>query len=496
MNIWTPTPMKTWPWSMAAVFFLLALVFMGRSLDFSAYAHPDERNKIAQIVEGRYNFHHPLLMLNSVRVFTEAIGKSLDFEFVKLAGRWSSVFFTSFAVMFLVLLSGRLHGRLIGAAAGVFLLSNPHLFDLAHYFKEDPALLFGISLSLIAMLIFSERPGYGAGIFLGLATSCAFSGKYAGALVIPFSIYIVLAASKNRVPDLAAMLAAFAMGCLLINLPAFLAMGSASNSLDREIGLLTGVTKEVSRSVPHGVYSNVYWQSSTPVLVGLLALYGFGLARQRFRLRPIEWVVVLFPVVYIAMLSFLPRTNHRYFLPAAAILACLSAFGLLRVMQFKNGKWIAALLIVVSVGWQVPRLYHANAGFSQHHQSEALQFLRTQLPPDSKTMEDRRVYFPPYDDPTIVRRNVAPGDTLESLRDQGFTHIIVTSRMYGEFFKKSSKPSKEGAADFAKMRSFYETLFDQGILLKEWLMGGNQYLANPLRIYSIASPEPSASDAR
>jgi hypothetical protein len=37
----------------------------------------------------------------------------------------------------------------------IFLISNPHLFDLAHYFKEDPCLLFGVALALFAMLLYS-----------------------------------------------------------------------------------------------------------------------------------------------------------------------------------------------------------------------------------------------------------------------------------------------------------------------------------------------------
>jgi hypothetical protein len=477
--------MKTWPWATAAVFVLLALFFFGRNLDFTAFAHPDERNKIAQIVEGRYNFNHPLLMLNSVKLVTEALGKAQDFEFVKLTGRWSSVVFASLAVGLLVLISGRLYGKFVAAAAGIFLLSNPHLFDLAHYFKEDPALLFGISLSLFAMLVFSIRPGLGAAIFLGLATSFAVSGKYAGALIIPFSVFLVFACSQNRTRDLAAMLVACGAGFLLINLPAFLALGSASNSLDREIGLLTGAKKEVSRSVPHGVYSNVYWLSSTPVLIALLALYGFTLVKRGFRLRPFEWVLILLPVVYIVILSFLTKTNHRYFLPAAALLACLSAAGLGPVLQFGKGKWIAVLLIAGSVAWQAPRLYWANLGFTQDHQAQALEFLRTQLPTGSVVMVDERVDLPAHNDISTRRRGVKPEDTIESLRAEGFTHVIVTARRYGGFFKKSSKPKKESAEDFEKVKAFYETLFEQGVLLKEWELGGNQYLASPLRIYAL-----------
>jgi hypothetical protein len=477
--------MKTWPWAAAAVFALLALVLFGRNLDFTAFAHPDERNKIAQIVEGRYNFNHPLLMLNSVKLVTEALGKAQDFEFVKLAGRWSSVIFASIAVGLLVLISGRLYGNFVAAAAGIFLLSNPHLFDLAHYFKEDPALLFGISLSLFAMLVFSIRPGLGAAIFLGLATSCAVSGKYAGVLIIPFSVSLVFACSQNRIRDLVAMLVACGAGFVLINLPAFLALGSASISLDREIGLLTGAKKEVSRSVPHGVYSNVYWQSSTPALIGLLALYGFTLVKRGFRLKPFEWVLILLPVVYIVILSFLTKTNHRYFLPAATLLACLSAAGLGPVLQLGKGKWIAALLIAGSVAWQAPRLYRANLGFTQDHQTLALEFLRTQLPTGSVVMVDERVDLPAHNDISTRRRGVKPEDTIESLRAEGFTHVIVTARRYGGFFKKSSKPRKESAEDFKKVKAFYETLFEQGVLEEEWELGGNQYLASPLRIYSL-----------
>jgi hypothetical protein len=477
--------MKTWPWATAAVFALLALVFFGRNLDFTAFAHPDERNKIAQIVEARYNFNHPLLMLNSVRLVSEALGKSQDFEFVKLAGRWISVVFASLAVSLLVLISGRLYGKFVAAAAGIFLLSNPHLFDLAHYFKEDPALLFGISLSLFAMLFFSIRPGLGAAIFLGLATSCAVSGKYAGALAIPFSAVLVFGCSKNRTRDLIAMLGACAAGFLLINLPAFLALGSASNSLDREIVLLTGTKSDVTRNVPHGVYSNVYWQSSSPVLIGLLALFGFGLVQRKFRLSLFEWMLILLPVVYIVILSFLTKTNHRYFLPAAALLACLSAAGLGPVLQFGKGKWIAALLIAGSVAWQAPRLYHANLGFTQDHQTQALEFLRTQLPTGSVVMVDERVDLPAHNDISTRHRVVRSEDTIESLRAEGFTHVIVTARKYGGFFKKSSKPRKESAEDFQKVKAFYETLFERGVLLKEWETGGNQYLASPLRIYSL-----------
>ena len=199
--------LKPWPWAWALFFGALGLVFFSRHLDFTAFAHPDEASKIAQIVERSHNLHHPLLLLNSARAIAEVTGRHWDFEFVKLAGRWCSVIFSSLGVALLVLACGRLHGSFVAAAAGVFLISNPMVFELAHYFKEDPALFFGIALSLVAMLVFSSKKTGWAAVFLGLASTCAASGKFAGALVIPCSIYIVWVCSPNRRRHVVVMLA-------------------------------------------------------------------------------------------------------------------------------------------------------------------------------------------------------------------------------------------------------------------------------------------------
>jgi 4-amino-4-deoxy-L-arabinose transferase-like glycosyltransferase len=345
---------------------MVALVFFGRSLGFSESAHRDEPRKIAQIVEGKYNFNHPLLMLDSVRFFTKALGKSQDAEFVKLAGRWSSVVFSSLAVGLLVLVAGRLHGRFVAAAAGAFLITNPMLFQLSRFFKEDPALLFGLSLTLVAMLVFSSAKSVPAAVFLGLATACAVSGKYAGALVIPFSIYIIFARSENRRRDLAAMLLACSIAFFLINLPAFENQKVASLSLQKEVHLLTGARPhEFLTPVPHRIYGRIYFESSTPVLAGLLLAYGYGLLKRNFRLAPVEWVLVIWPIVYIGFLAFQTRPFDRYLLPAAAILACLSAAGVTTILKLKHGTMLAVLLVALSLAWQVPRLHRADRGFKQ-----------------------------------------------------------------------------------------------------------------------------------
>jgi Na+/H+ antiporter NhaC len=155
-----PLPSRPWPWFTAFFLVLVCLFWFGRGLDFSAYAHPDERNKINQIVQSYYNFNHPLLMLNSARVVAMVAGKESDFEAVKRIGRSVSVVYASLAVGILSLAMGRLYGRWVAVATGLFLMANPHLFEFAHYFKEEPTVLLGISLTILAMVFYTLRPGW------------------------------------------------------------------------------------------------------------------------------------------------------------------------------------------------------------------------------------------------------------------------------------------------------------------------------------------------
>jgi hypothetical protein len=472
-----------WTIWIAVLCFVFALFFYGRHLDFSGYAHPDEPNKINQIIRNEYNFHHPMMMIRSIHLTTNWLAKSSDFEFVKVAGRWGGVICASISVALFVLINGRLYGRFIAVATAIFVLSNPHLFDLAHYFKEDPWLLFGISFTLLAMLVHSESRGTLSAGLLGFSASLAISAKYSAVLVLPFVFYILFSSSIHKKRDFWACFLCLILGVVAINFPALEALTKVSSSFGHEIASLSGESKIASRRVPHGVYSNVYWQSSTPVLIFLLAVYGITLCRKGWKITPFEWVILLFPLVYIAVLSFLPKTHHRYFLPVAVMLASLSAAGLQGILRLKHGRWIASGLILLSVAWQCPRLLLADRGFSQDFKTEALLFLETKLPVTAIVLEDKNVNLPAS--PRLLKRRLAPSDTLEGLRADGITHVIVSSRQYGGLFLESSRPKKGGEENFLKMRALYEHLFDEGQLLKEWETGGNIYLAPPLRIYSI-----------
>jgi hypothetical protein len=462
------------------------MVFFSRHLDFTAYAHPDEPSKIAQIVERRHNLHHPLLLLNSARAIAEATGRHGDFEFVKLAGRWCSVIFSSLGVALLVLACGRLHGALVAAAAGAFLISNPMVFGLAHYFKEDPALLFGIALALVAMLVFSSQRTAWAAVFLGLASACAASGKFVGALVVPFSVYIVWVCSAQRRRDLALLLAACTLGFFAVNLPLFTRPVTAAASLNRELNLLAGTMPgEVFVAVPHTVFAKFYWQTATPVLALLLVIYLYGLFVRRFRVPPVERVFLVLPSVYFVGLCWLSRPFDRYLLPAGALLACVSAMGLATVREFRGGRVLAVLFVAASLAWQVPRLLQSGRGFKQDHGTQVVDFLENRLGADSKVLADWLTGLPPSNRIPVSNTRINADVTLEELRREGFTHIVVNARNTDRFFRTNATTDPRSAGQLGKLKAFYESLFHRGILLKEWKVGDNTILAKPLKIYSM-----------
>ena len=478
-------PSRPWPWVTALVFVLACLVWFGRGLDFSAYAHPDERNKINQIVRSYYNFNHPLFMLNSARVAAMVAGKETDFESVKLIGRSVSALYASLAVGIFALSIGRLYGRLAAVGTGLFLMANPHLFEFAHYFKEEPTVLMGMSLSVLAMVVYSMRPGWGTTIFCGAAAGLAFSGKYAGIIVMPFALYVVIAGSKNKPRDALVFLMAFLAIFLAVNFPALLSINHAAGSLDREVVRLTGADQEVRRKIPHGVYTNRYWQTASPVLLGLLVLYAWGLVQRRFRLHPVEWAIVLIPVSYFAVLSFIPVTSNRYFLPCGVFAACLSAAALPSVLAWRNGKWIAASLIVLSLAWSAPKLFKANQGFQADHLGELVKILETELPPDSFLIIGEDLAIPPVKSPRTTYHPITPGETLETLREKRFTHILVIPRNYKNFLNKTTNRTSHSDEDFQKVKAFYESLFERATLVRDWEEGENDYLGKEMQLFSL-----------
>ena len=76
----------------------------------------------------------------------------------------------------LALLAWLRYGALAGWGAGLAVALQADLFETAHYLKEDPALVFGLALSLLAAHCWWREPHRRTLGFLALACGLAAAG--------------------------------------------------------------------------------------------------------------------------------------------------------------------------------------------------------------------------------------------------------------------------------------------------------------------------------
>lgn len=130
----------------AIIVFIGAMALFSEHSSFPIYYHTDEPGKVLQVTHRGKNFHHPTLLLTSASLARRAFlhgGAEDDPQRVVEMGRRVVATFAAASAALLALLAARLHGLWAGLSAGLLVVTNPLLYELAHYFKEDPVLLFG-----------------------------------------------------------------------------------------------------------------------------------------------------------------------------------------------------------------------------------------------------------------------------------------------------------------------------------------------------------------
>lgn len=475
--------------AMAAVFAVLTFWLCVQANTFPSAYHPDEPSKARQVIAGEYNFHHPMLLLSTTRAVMAIAGVPPEVEPVTVVGRGVSAAFTAGAVFFLTLLAARLGGIAAGFIAGALLATNHQLFELAHYFKEDPAVLFGLSATFLSLVRFDDAPTRIRAIALGAAFGLAVSGKYLGAVALPLVAW-VLVAQRKTLPlrgSLPLAFGAFVLVVALVNLPAFLQPGGFVAGLTREVGFAVGGHKGITRDVPHGVYGAVFRESTNWVVWILLVAYAATLIVRRREISRSEWLLAAFPLAYAVLLSFFPKTHHRYFLPATGLLLALAAVGAARLPRLGLGRWAPMVALLVALAVQAPRFHAYFSGFANDTRSVLARWLRDHVPPGTVIVQDKRVGLQALGVPYELKGKLFAADvgTIEELRARGIRYVAVSPGDYGRFFLDNHKATAAGSADFQRRRAFYEALFAQGEPVFRLEAGTLQYLQPSITLYRL-----------
>jgi len=334
---------------------------------------------------------------------------------------------------------------------------------------------------------------------MGAALGLAISGKYLGAVATPLAA-VLLWQNRDRLPLGRALwpaLAGLVFVLVSANLPILLHPALFADGFTREVDFVVIGHKGITRSVPHGVYGAVFREATNPALWALLAGYAAVLVVRRRSVPRSEWMLVAFAIGFTILLSFSPKTHHRYFLPVTALLLVFSALGAITLPRLRWRErpllgpvppgMVSAGLIVLALGVQAPTFLAYFNGFSHEGRAAMVEYLRAHVPPGTIVVQDKRVDLDALGAPYDLRGKLFAADegTIDQLRANGIRYVAVAEGDYGRFFLKNHEATADGAEAYQRRKTFYTRLFAEGTRLFECPPGTLQYLQPHIMLYEL-----------
>jgi len=485
--------------------FVCALVFFTRDNTFPFYGHPDEPGKAEQVLTGKRNYNHPLLMLNSAAIANGVFGAKGDYNRAALIGRWVVAGYAAGAVALLAFLAVRLAGDLQGLARGVTLgvggiviATTPQLFEFARYFKEDPVFCFGLAVFLVAADVFAQRPSRDTLIALSIAMALALSSKYLGAIALPLGCWLIWHRSRGsswwpyRIPALLTAFGILLLTFFVINYQAIRGITKLMDSLVSETHKAVDRPDGISRPIPNSQGWKMLVMTTTSILWLLLLSGLVSIAARGRRITSTEVFLILIPLTIGVATCFTDKMAERYFLPVSTLVSCIAMLGLVRLARWacrriRRGHltWMLAI-IIIGAGLVVQSRWQTLGTILAAHQGDPRRdlviFIRDHLPPSARIVSDKRVRLPNADQPeNNVYRIDLPQQVIlspksqfaadyapfEELRSRGITHVALSQPDYGRFFQADGTPISSTDPRILARVAFYSRVLNQGKLIWE-----------------------------
>jgi len=500
------------PVALAALLLFAATLWLDtRHNGFPYFYHPDEPDKVDQLITRKWNFHHPLLMLGTVEMVKCALGAPDREQPLVVLGRWCSACFAAGGVALLALLGYLEQRRGSGWAAfwsvGLLLASQHQVFELAHYFKEDTALFFAVAMALLALRLYDGRPGWRAALFAGAACGLALSAKYLGVVMLAPAAVILGAARRGKRAggfDLACFAGGFLAVAAAVNFPVFTHLDIFTHSFGRETSLVAhGERGYTGGQVAIFEYLRIFTVNTTAMTWALVVAELIALRR---RGGAFGWTLALFPFAWMLLLSCSTKTNDRYFLPATAGFHYLAGLGVTELPGLLPARWparaaqwlAAALAVLLNVFYFPAGLAAYMAAFTHDDRSEMLAWIRANIPTSAViACEDRadlpeprreeRLAVQPLLPQRIIEAKYAAdlGATPAALVRQGISYLVISESDYGIFFRKAA--TDHLTPELQRKRAFYTALFTDSQPLWQRPRGTAIYLHPGLRIYRLSN---------
>ncbi len=308
--------------------------------------HIDEPKKVGFIRHGKQDFHHPILMLQMVRLANLVFNFKDEYSLAVL-GRTIVGFVGVLLVFFSYALTRRSYNARIALIVASIVATSPIVCLHAHYLKEDITLTTWLLGSMLALLRFFEKGTFWSAIWLGIACGLAFSSHYKSALLLPLFVLFVscelMVGSLQKSPILLNVRDAVLLG-MIATITCFQAWITVNYSaFDHWDTFTRGVLYEGSHAVSGHVGVRIhpidYWftyhlsNSLFPGMtfgVATLAIIGIGFVSVRWmRVASDSRLLWIFTLLFYLIPELSPTKpppdDMRYVLPAAVGLVCLLA---------------------------------------------------------------------------------------------------------------------------------------------------------------------------
>jgi hypothetical protein len=376
---------------------------------------------------------------------------------------------------------------------GLLTVTNPLHYELAHYFKEDPAFLFGIVACALAAHVFWTRRSPRSVLLLGVAAGVAASGKYVGTALVPVAALLAGWAgegtARERWKRAGKVVGAALLTWLILNYRAVRSPLRFVAGLREETGKALLGNHGMVGETPHTYYFDVQADYGGVWIPALAALWlAFALFRPR-KISIAEWFLAGVALVAMVGFSFTPKTSTRYYLPIAVTLCFLGALGAFHWAALAGARGtrsrIAATalagLLCAGAAWSQWRVTQDfRAGLQKDDRAELIRAVEA-LPPTAVVVQDQAAGLPeperlwyhegrkPLPQKVIGAKQACDLGSIAELRARGVTHLALNGKTYGRYFKPGLVVKDSGAV--AAKRAFYETALNEGRVLQEWKLG-------------------------
>lgn len=438
-------------WILAAILVLSASLNLW-NIGFPLGYHIDEPVKVDFIKRGTQNFHHPILMLQLVRLAKLAFRFAADQHLVVL-GRSIQALCATGTVFLSYLLAQRALGSIGALAVAAGVAVSPILVMHAHYLKEDTLLTFWLMASLLAFVAYVERPSRRSALWVGLAAGLAFSSHYKSALLLPLFAVAPLFGGLNGQVDAiprSDRVATFYRHLVFAGLVATAVFVLVNWPLVFDVkGFLTGAGFEARHAIEgedaiirpldfwfgyHLLYSLAPGMSWPALAVGLAGLFGV-LARWRHA----GFQEKLF-AVYVLLFYFVPEISplksERYMVPVVPGLIYLGWWSVNqagRTVRPLTDGLLASGALIALVAVPLYGTVRLTSSIEDDTRARAAEWLEQH--PGKALIEHYATLAP----------NIWSGVEvdLSRARQDGVDYIVTSSFMYDRYFLGSRLPNQD-----------------------------------------------------